>query len=82
MFREEPAGICMKYTPAKPLLSDREIKRKLHLFNLNNDYSVFKDVPESQQVSVMYPSVIRGLGQTDEQYRQELIRLFGPLECN
>lgn len=41
----------------KPLLTSAEIKDRLNRFNATvpNDWSVFDDVPESQQVCVMYP---------------------------
>lgn len=61
------------------MLSSQQIANRLHRFNLTNDWSVFNDVPESQQVSVLYPSVIRLLGMTDEEYKKELIQLFGEL---
>lgn len=41
--------------------------------------SVFKDVPEEQMNRVMYPDVVRRTDETDEQYKQKLIDLFGPL---
>lgn len=62
------------------VLSPAEINKRLHKFNLTGDYSVFAGVPEIQQVSIMYPSVIRLTGQSDEDYKQSLIKLFGPLE--
>lgn len=42
----------------KPLLTSAEIADRLKRFNETNDWSVFDDVPESQQVNVMYPHVI------------------------
>lgn len=61
------------------MLTPTEIKQRLHAFNLTNDWSVFDDVPAVQAVSVMYPSVIRRLGDTDEQYKEMLNEMFGPL---
>jgi hypothetical protein len=47
----------------KPLLSKYEIESRLQAFWDSNeqDWSVFNDVPESQQVSVMYPHRISAL---------------------
>lgn len=61
------------------LLSSQQIQERLHRYNLTNDMSVFNDVPEDQHHLVMYPSVARRLDETEEQYRQKLIELFGPL---
>lgn len=61
-------------------LSGNTIKQKLHYFNLTNDWSIFWDVPEVQHVSIMYPSVTRAFGSTEEQYRESLVELFGPLD--
>lgn len=62
------------------LLSNEEIKQRFHLFNLHNDWNVFKDVPPSQQALILYPSVIRPLGQTDQEFKNYLIQRFGPLK--
>ena len=40
----------------KTWLSSEEILQRLDYFNKSNDWSVFYDVPEFQQVSVMYPN--------------------------
>ena len=40
------------------LLSPEEIKRRLHLYNLDHDWSHFDDVPPEQYVHIMYPDVI------------------------
>lgn len=61
------------------LLSSQEIKDRLHYFNLTQDWCVFTGVPEKQQVCFMYPSFMRALGHTDAQYKECLIRQFGPL---
>lgn len=74
MISPNPFGI------GENLLSSEEIKQRLHRFNLNNDWSVFKDVPECQQVSIMYPTVFRTHGQTDQEYKDQLVKLFGPLK--
>ena len=59
-------------------MTPKEIRDRLHRFNLTNDWSVFDDVPRSQQVSVMYPHVIRS-NETDEEYKERLNEIFGPL---
>lgn len=61
------------------ILSREEIKQRIHRFNLENNWDVFKDVPDCQAVSVMYPNVLRLPGWNDQQYRDHLIELFGPL---
>lgn len=63
------------------MLPSAEINRRLHLFNLSQprDWSLFRDIPPIQQVSVMYPEAIIPFGYTEEQRRQHLIDMFGPL---
>lgn len=47
----------MFHGDTKPLLTSAEIQDRLERFNATvpNDWSVFDDVPESQQVCVVYP---------------------------
>lgn len=61
------------------LLSNQEINDRLHYFNLTQDYSVFTGIPVIQEVSFMYPSFTRVIGQTDDQYKKCLSEHFGPL---
>jgi hypothetical protein len=51
----------------KPRLTNDEIQSRLQAFADSNeqDWSVFDDVPESQQVSVMYPHRIRAIDISD-----------------
>lgn len=63
---------------AEKRLTQEEINKRLHMFNLTNNWSVFDDVPESQFVDVMYPTVLR-FGLSDDAYKQQLNKLFGPL---
>lgn len=37
------------------LLTAKEIQQRLDFFNKTNDWSVFDDVPDIQQVNIMYP---------------------------
>jgi hypothetical protein len=58
-FVDAPAKELQKYFPgdSKPLLTNEQIQSRLQAFWDSNeqDWSVFDDVPESQQVRVMYP---------------------------
>lgn len=45
--------------PGEKLLTGEEIEQRLDKFNETEDWSVFHDVPQIQQVSVMYPSRIK-----------------------
>lgn len=59
-------------------LTSKQIKERLHVFNLTNNFDVFSDVSPTQQLSVMYPSVAN-IGMSDDEYKQSLIKLFGEL---
>lgn len=45
------------FNDTKAILTSEQIAEKIRLFNLTSpyDWSIFDDVPESQQVNVMYP---------------------------
>ena len=43
----------------KPRLTGAEIADRLKRFNETYDWDVFKDVPESQQIDVLYPHEFR-----------------------
>ena len=64
--------------PPEGILSAQDIKDRLHYFNLTRDWTVFNDVPPPQQVSVLYPEVIRSFA-SNETLPQQLIRMFGHL---
>lgn len=67
------------------MLSQEEINRRLHKFNLTNDWTVFDDVPAVQHVDVLYPHVMvfREPNVSVEEHglrRKEVLnKLFGPL---
>jgi hypothetical protein len=67
------------------MLSQEEINRRLHKFNLTNDWTVFDDVPAAQHVDVLYPHVMvfRESNESTEAHelrRKEVLnKLFGPL---
>lgn len=71
-----------------PLLSPQEIKDRLFLFNLTNDYSYVTNVHPAQQVNFLYPSVISPMDimlekdpVIQKQKREEyLTTLFNPSE--
>lgn len=68
----------MSHHLEKKFLSSQDIKDRLHYFNLTRDWTVFNDVPPLQQVSVMYPEVVRSFA-SSETLPQQLIRMFGQL---
>lgn len=62
-----------------------EIKKRLHKFNLTDDWSVFNDVPDEQAIDVMYPHVLTfdsALTTEENSVRRKevLNELFGPLK--
>ena len=62
------------------MLPTETIDSKLHYFNLTHDFSVLRNIHPLQEVSFMYPDVIRRVGQSDEDYEKGLVELFGELD--
>ena len=60
-------------------MTPEEIKHRLHVFNLTNNWSVFNDVPEHLQVNCSYPHRMKRLGMTIEEWEKDLEDVFGPL---